>query len=93
MVKIRIFELVFTASKRIKEKAKFPSSKQIFCILFKPIFRNHPKEHVEKKDAVNDANKNLQIQMTNFVLSDAQAFHVVENPHFRKLIKDLFEIG
>jgi hypothetical protein len=56
-------------------------------------FSAHAATHPEENNALEQLNQLLQTQMTNFVLADAQSFHVAEHPLFKELIKTAIEIG
>jgi hypothetical protein len=56
-------------------------------------FRKHAAEDESENNQLEESNKLLRSDATNFVLADAQSFRVVGNEHFQKLIKDAIEIG
>jgi len=55
----------------------------------------HAAKHPENNalGQIEQINQLLQTQTTNFVLSDAQSFCVVEDEHFQKLIRSVIGIG
>jgi len=56
-------------------------------------FRPHAATHSMENQKIYDGNQILKTQLTEFVLSDAQSFRVVENPHFRQVIETAVELG
>lgn len=55
-------------------------------------YRSHIESH-SKNSGITNINKELQDQTTNFVLSDAQSFRVVENPYFKHMDMTFINVG
>jgi hypothetical protein len=59
---------------------------------FLPYFRVHAATHPKENNALEQTNQRLKTSITNFVLADAQSFHVVEYPKFKQLLEAAIDL-